>query len=57
MKPGVSVSERIGMSMGVAELDEPGRLVRGVGVDRAAEMHGVVGDHAERMALDADQAR
>ena len=40
---------------GVAELHEARRLVGGVGIDRAAEMLRVVGDEAERPALDADQ--
>ncbi len=37
----------------VAQLHEPGSLVRAVGVDRAAEVGRVVRDHAERPAVDA----
>ena len=40
---------------GVAQLHEAGRLVGAVGVDRAGEVHGVVGDHAHRAPFDADQ--
>ena len=37
----------------VAQLHEARRLVGAVGVDRAAEMGGVVGDHPQRTAVDA----
>ena len=42
---------------GVAELHEARGLVGAVAVDRAAQMLGIVGDDADRPALDADQAR
>ena len=37
---------------GVAERDEPGRLLRGRDVDRAGERHRLVGDDADRPAVD-----
>ena len=40
---------------GVAELQEARRLVGGVAGDRAGHVAGVVGDHAERAALDPGQ--
>ena len=41
----------------VALGDEPRRLVVAVGVDRATEMNRVVGDHADRVAVDPRQCR
>ena len=41
---------------GVAHADEARRLVGAVGVDRAAEVRGVVGDDAERPAVDGARA-
>ena len=43
--------------MRVAELDEAGGLVAGVGIDRTAEMVVVVGHHADRASFDACQRR
>ena len=40
---------------GVAQLHEAGRLVGAVAVDGAGEVVRVVGDHADRPALDAEQ--
>ena len=57
MKPGVSQSESDRQVEGVAELHEARGLVGAVGVDRAAEMLRIVGDQADRPALDADEAR
>ena len=42
---------------GVAELQEARGLVAGRRIDRAAEMLWIVGDQAERLALDADEGR
>ena len=41
----------------LAELHEARGLVGAVAIDRAGQMHGVVGDHADRPAFDADEAR
>ena len=40
---------------GITQLPEPGGLVAGRRVDRAAQVHRVVGDQAHRPALDANQ--
>src|SRR6186997_3703569 len=42
---------------GVAELHEARRLVAGRRIDRTAEMLWIVGDQAERFALDTDESR
>ena len=55
MIPGRVAEEQHRQVEGVAELEEAGRLVGAVGVDGAGQVHGVVGDHAHRPALDADQ--
>ena len=55
MKPGVSQRSSTGSSKRVAQLQEAGGLVGGLGVDRPAEMGGVVGDHPQRAALQAGQ--
>ena len=55
MKPGVSHSDSDRDVEGVAELHEARGLVAGRRVDRAAEMLWIVGDQAERLALDADE--
>ena len=57
MMPGVSHSETHRDVEGVAQLHEARRLVGAVAVDRAAEVHRVVGDDADGPALDADEAR
>ena len=41
--------------MCIAELDEAGHLVGGIAVDGAAEVHGVVGKHADRMTADTGE--
>jgi hypothetical protein len=41
----------------VAELHEAGGLVRGIGVDRAAEMGRIAGEDADRAALDPREHR
>lgn len=41
---------------GVAEADETRGLARGVDVEAAGENHRLVGDDADRLALDADEA-
>ena len=43
--------------MGVAQLHEPSAFVGAVGVDRAAEMPGIVGDDPDRSPFDAGEAR
>ncbi len=53
MMPGVSQSEEQREVEGVAELHEARRLVGAVAVDRPGEVDRVVGDHADRAALDA----
>ena len=53
MKPGVSQRNSSGQREGVAQLQEAGGLVGAVGVDRAAEVGGFVGDHAQRAPVDA----
>ena len=40
----------------VAQLDEPGALLTRRGVEAAAEVAGLVGDHADRRAVDAGEA-
>ena len=57
MNPGVSIKRDHGQAVRVAELQEARRLVGGVGVDRTAEVHRVVGEHADRPALDARERR
>ena len=52
MKPGVSHRNTTGTSNASQQLQEARGLVGAVGVDRAAEVGGVVGDDAERPALD-----
>ena len=39
----------------IAQLHEASGLVGAVAIDRAGQMNGVVGDHAERAPLDPDQ--
>ena len=51
MKPGRVAQEQDRQVERVAQLHEAGGLVGAVGVDRAAEMGRVVGDHAERPAV------
>ena len=53
MKPGVSQRKRSGQIESVAQLHEARGLVGAVGVDCAAEVGGVVGDDAERPAVDS----
>ena len=53
MMPGRVAEEQHRQVEGVAELHEARRLVGAVGVDRAGEVRRVVGDDAERPALDA----
>ena len=53
MKPGRVGEEQQRQVERVAQLHEARRLVGAVGVDRAAEMGRVVGDDAERPAVDA----
>ena len=44
-------------AVGVAELHEPSALVGAVGVDRPAEMSGIVGDDPDRSPFDAGERR
>ena len=55
MKPGVSHRNTIGHVERVAALQEPRRLVGGGRVDRTTEVRRVVGDDADRPALDPRQ--
>ena len=57
MKPGVSTTNTSGGVERVAEPDEPGRLVGGLVVDGARHVHRLVGDHADRPAVDAGERR
>ena len=53
--PGRVAQEQDRQVVRVAQLHEPRRLVRTVGVDRAGEMRRVVGDQPHRPAFDADE--
>ena len=53
--PGRVAQEQDRQVVGVAQLQEAGGLVGAVGVDGAAEVGRVVGDDAERPALDPDE--
>ena len=55
MKPGRVAQEQHRQVERVAQLHEARRLVGAVAVDRAAEVHRVVGDDAERPPLDAGE--
>ena len=44
-----------GQAVRVAQLQKPCGLVGGIGVDRAAEMRGIVGEEADRLSLDAPE--
>ena len=46
-----------GQIVGVAQLEEPRRFVRSVGVDGATEVGGIVGHDADRAAFDTGQRR
>ena len=55
MNPGVSHSDRIGISKASQSCMKRAALSAAIGIDRAAEMHRIIGDHAERLAFDANQ--
>ena len=56
-EPGRVAQEQHGQVMGVAQLQEPRRLVGAPGVDGAGEVQRVVGHDAQRAALDRGPAR
>ena len=57
MKPGHVLQEQQRDVEGVAQVDEPRRLVRGVHVEDAAQVHRFVRHDAHRLPADARQAR
>ena len=56
MKPGMSAEEEQRQVEGVAEGDEARRLVGRVDLDRAGADRGLVGDDADRAAVEAGEA-
>jgi hypothetical protein len=55
-KPGVSTRTTSGSAVAVAELDEPGALLRPTRRPGSRRGVGLVGDHADRRAVDAGEA-
>ena len=56
MKPGTSTKVTIGNVEGVAEAHEARGLAAGVAVEHARQHHRLVGDEADRVAVDAAEA-